>query len=354
MQMQKDSLGIRYFLNSAKEFTRDTFEDTDINELFTNITKGDFNTSSIKNRIINIFTKQALEISRIMIDILIVIIVHSILNAIIEDLGNNNVAKIAYFVQYIIIATLIVNVSSQIIDLTKDSIQDIVNFMNLLVPILTTLCLTTGSITTTTIIEPVLILIINIIGNFINNFLVPIVTIIIILSIISNLSDKVQIGKLSKFFKSSVIWILGIILTIFVGVLSLEGTLGSSVDGLTSKTAKAAISNFIPVVGKILSDSVDTVIGSANILKNTVGIIGVIVILSIVILPLIKILILWVYFKLTSAITGIIADKKITNLIEEISDGYKILLAILSSVSVMFIVGITLVLKITNSVLMYK
>ena len=48
------------------------------------------------------------------------------------------------------------------------------------------------------------------------------------------------------------------------------------------------------------------------------------------------------------------ADKKITKLIEEISDGYKILLGILASVSVMFIIGITLVLKITNSVLMYK
>ena len=130
--MQKDSLGIRDFLNSAKEYTTETFKDTDINELFTNITKGNFNTSSIKNKIINIFTKEALEISKIMIDILIVIIVHSILNAIIEDLGNNNVAKIAYFVQYLIIATLIVNVSRQIIDLTKESIENIVNFMNLL------------------------------------------------------------------------------------------------------------------------------------------------------------------------------------------------------------------------------
>ena len=49
-------------------------------------------------------------------------------------------------------------------------------------------------------------------------------------------------------------------LTIFVGLLSLEGTLSSSVDGLTAKTAKVAISNFIPVVGKVLGDSIDTVL----------------------------------------------------------------------------------------------
>lgn len=52
-----------------------------------------------------------------------------------------------------------------------------------------------------------------------------------------------------------------------MGVLSIEGTLGSSVDGITAKTAKAAISSFIPVVGKVLGDAVDTVIGCSAILK---------------------------------------------------------------------------------------
>jgi len=50
------------------------------------------------------------------------------------------------------------------------------------------------------------------------------------------------------------------VLTLFVGVLSLEGTLSSSVDGITAKTTKAAVSNFIPIVGKILGDAVDTVL----------------------------------------------------------------------------------------------
>ncbi|MGN1299194.1 MAG: stage III sporulation protein AE [Candidatus Scatovivens sp.] len=354
IENEKKSLGITDFLNSAREYTNKTFEDINIDDLFSDLIKGKFSTSSIRTKIFKIFSNELLETSIIMLDILIVIIIHSILNAIIEDLGNSNVAKIAYFIQYLIIATLIIKASKNIILLTTESIKNINNFMNLLVPLLITLSITTGAITTANLIQPILLLVINISSNFITNFILPFVTVTIVLAIISNISEKVQIGKLSKFFKSSVIWILGIILTIFVGVLSLEGTLGSSVDGLTTKTAKAAVSNLIPVVGKILGDSVDTVIGCANILKNTVGLIGVIVILAIVINPLIKIVILWFYFKITSAICEIIADKKITNLIEQISDGYKILLGVLSSVCVMFIIGITLVLKITNSSLMYK
>ena len=143
-------------------------------------------------------------------------------------------------------------------------------------------------------------------------------------------------------------------LTIFVTSLSLEGTLTSSVDGVTAKTAKAAVSDFIPIVGKIMGDTVDSVIGCGNILKNSVGIVGVIIILGIVFVPIIKVSIFWISFKLTSAVSEVIADARIVKLIEELADSYKIILAILFSVSIMFIIGITIVIKMTNSVIMYR
>lgn len=86
--------------------------------------------------------------------------------------------------------------------------------------------------------------------NIIQAFVIPLVLILTSLVIISKISDKVQINKLSKFLKSGIVGFLGIILTIFVGVVSLEGTLSSSVDGITAKTTKAVVSSAIPVVGK--------------------------------------------------------------------------------------------------------
>lgn len=224
----------------------------------------------------------------------------------------------------------------------------------MLTPIFVSLLIMTGNFITTNVMQPLLLFAINFIGNFTNVFLIPMLLISITLSIISNVSDKIQINKLSKFFNSSIIWILGIILTIFTSMLSIEGTLSSSVDGLTSKTAKAAISNFIPVVGKIMGDTVETVLGCTNILKNSVGIIGVIIIIGISLAPIIKISILWLSFNITSSICEIIADEKIVKLLSNIADSYKILLAILISVSIMFIIGITIVIKITNSSLMYR
>ena len=98
-----------------------------------------------------------------------------------------------------------------------------------------------------------------------------------------------------------------------------------------------------------MGDTVDSVIGCANILKNSVGIIGIIIIIGIVFVPIIKVLALWLTFKITASAAEIISDTKIVNLLDKVADSYKVLLAILFSVSIMFIVGLSIVLKITNS-----
>lgn len=354
IESQSNLLGISDFLNQANKYTEGNFPDLNISKIFNDSISGNigniFNAFGITNFLSN-------EISfaiEIMIDVIIIIIINSIFKAIIENLGNSNSAQITYFIQYLVIVTLVINTFVSILELTRESINSIVNFMQALIPLLITLMLSTGSLVTSSVVEPVLLVMINIVGNFINTFLIPLLLISISISIVSNFSDKVQIDKLSKFLKSSIVWILGILLTIFTSTLSLQGTLTSSVDGMTAKTAKAAVSNFIPVVGKILGDTVDSVIGCGNILKNSVGIIGVIVIIGIVFVPVVKIVILWLSFKLTSAVCEVVADNKIVKLIDNIADSYKILLGILIAVSVMFIIGITLVIKMTNSALMYR
>lgn len=243
---------------------------------------------------------------------------------------------------------------ADIIKLIKDTIQNLVGFSHTLIPILITLMMTTGNITSASVVQPILLFLITFIGNIITTILLPLTLIGTALSIISKISDRVQIGKLSKYFKSTTVWILGVTLTLFVGVLSLEGTLSSSVDGITAKTAKVAVSNFIPVVGKILGDAVDTVIGCSNILKNAVGIVGVIIVIGICIVPIIKLTILMATYYLVSAVCEPIADEKIISLLSQIGDTFKILLAMLSAISVMLIIGITLVIKISNSGLMYR
>ena len=286
--------------------------------------------------------------------ILAIIIIHSILKSISESLENDNISKLIYYVQYIAIITVIMSNFSDIITLVKDTTTNLIGFMNTLIPVLISLMLYTGSITTTSILEPIILFMINFIGNLIQDILMPIILIITSISIISKISDRVQIDKISKFLKSSTIWFLGIVLTIFVGVVSLEGTLASSVDGITAKTAKAIVSSAVPIVGKILGDVVDSVLGCGLILKNAVGFVGVIVIIGICIMPILKLTVLTFSYKLVASISEVIADSKIVKLLDEIGDIFKILLAILVTVTFMVIIGTTLLVKMSNTGMMFR
>jgi len=281
-------------------------------------------------------------------------VIHSILKSISEGLENKSISQVAYYVQYILIVTLIMSNFADIINMVKDSINNLVGFCNTLIPILITLIMTTGSVISANLLQPILLFIITFIGNLITNVILPIVLVSTALGIVSKIATHVQLDRLTKFFNSSVVWILGVVLTLFVSLLSIEGSLSSSVDGITAKTTKAAVSSFIPVVGKILGDAVDTVIGCASILKNAVGIVGIVVIIGICITPIIKLALLMGTYYIGAALCQPIADEKIVKLLEQMGDTFKVLLAILCSVSVLFIVGTTLVMKISNSGLMYR
>lgn len=286
--------------------------------------------------------------------ILAIIVIHSILKSISESLENDNISKLIYYAQYILIVTIIMSNFSEIVKLVQNTTINLVAFMNMLVPLLITLMMYTGSIATSGLIEPIILFMINFVGNLIQSVIIPLVLIFTSLVVISKLTDKVKIDKLSKFLKSGIVWVLTIILTIFVGIVSLEGTLSSSVDGITAKTTKAVVSSAIPVVGKILGDAVDTVLGCGIILKNAVGLVGVIIVIGICIMPIIKLAFLTLTYKLLAVVTQAIADEKITSLLEQIGDIFKIFLGILSSISFMLIIGTALVLKISNSGMMYR
>ncbi len=354
METTQDKFNISEFINEAEKYTGDLLGDMDLNDMLNEAIKGNIDNKTIYQKILKLLGSEVNSSLKILISVLVIIVIHGILKSVTDNLENNDISKIIYFVQYILIVTLIMANFTEIVKLVQDTASDLVGFINLLLPLLLTLMVYTGSIATSTILQPIILFTINFIGNIIQSMLIPIMMIIVVFAIISKISDRVQIDKISKFLKSSVVWFLGIVLTVFVGIVSLEGTLSSSVDGITAKTAKAAVSSVIPVVGKVLGDVVDSVLGCGVILKNAVGTIGVIIIIGICILPIIKIGTLSIIYSLASAVVQPIADGKIVKLLDEMSGVFKILLAILCTLSVLLIIGVTLVIKISNSGMMYR
>ena len=349
---EMETLNLSSFVKEGEKYTKDIFKDLDLNELMTSAISGKIDNKFIYSSILNLLGKEILSSVKLISGILVIIVIHSVLKSIIESLGSEATSNVAYYVEYILIVTLIMSNFSNLIMFVENSIMNMVGFVNSLVPILLALIISTGSYATPGIIQPVLLFSIVFIGNTINIVIIPIVVISTVMGIISNISDRTEISKLSKFFSSTTLWALGIITTVIVSVLSLEGSLASTIDGVTIKGLKAATSGLIPVVGKTLGDSISTVLGCTSIIKNAVGIIGIIIIIGICAMPIIRLTVLTLLYSFTAAICQPIADKHIVNVIEQMADSFKFILGVMFFVAVLFIVGIAITLKISNSTLM--
>ena len=351
---QQQTFGIQSFIENSKEYTGEFFKDIDIEDILNSAIRGEIDNSTIYKKILHLLGTEVQVGIKSLVSILVIIIIHSILKSISESLENDGISKLIYYVQYIAIVTVIMTNFSDVIQMVKTTTDNLVGFINTLIPVLISLMLYTGSIATSSILEPIVLFLINFIGNMIQNILIPVILLVTSISIISKISDKVQVEKIAKFLKSSTTFFLGLALTIFVGVVSLEGTLSSSIDGITAKTAKTIVSTAVPVVGKILGDVVDSVLGCGVILKNAVGFLGVIIIIGICILPILKISILTISYKLLASISEVVADSKIVSLLDQVADIFKILLGILVAVSFMVMIGATLLVKMSNSGMMFR
>lgn len=250
IEQQQEEFKIQDFIEESKKYSKEFFGDMDIGEVLNNAIKGEVDNKSIIERIFNLFGSEIGNISKSLVSILVIIIIHSILKSVSESLENETIGKIIYYVQYILIITIIMGNFSEIVKLVQETANNLVGFMNILIPLLMALMIYTGSITTSTVLEPIILFITNFIGNMIQNIIIPLILVTASLIIISKISDKIQVEKLAKFLKSGIVWFLGIVLTIFVGIVSLEGTMSSSVDGITAKATKAVVSSAVPVVRK--------------------------------------------------------------------------------------------------------
>ena len=153
---QQEEFKIQDFIKNAEKFTGEFFEDIDINEILNDAIKGEVDNSTLLKKILNILGKEVTTNIKSLVSILAIILIHSILKSISESLENNNISKLIYYVQYILIVTVIMSNFTDIIKLVQDTTGNLIGFMNTLVPLLITLMMYTGSITTSSVVEPII------------------------------------------------------------------------------------------------------------------------------------------------------------------------------------------------------
>jgi stage III sporulation protein AE len=229
-----------------------------------------------------------------------------------------------------------------------DAINSMIHFMIALLPLLLALLASIGSIASSALFHPLIIFLVNTSGILVNQFVLPLLFFSAVLGMVSTLSDQYKVSKLADFFRNIAVGLLGIFMTVFLGVISVQGASTAATDGLTIRTAKFIAGNFIPVVGKMFTDATDTVMSASILLKNTVGVTGLGILFMICVFPLLKVLSLGIIFNLSAAILQPLGGGPIIECLSIIGKAVMYVFAALALVSLMFFLAVTLMVAASN------
>ena len=168
------------------------------------------------------------------------------------------------------------------------------------------------------------------------------ITIAFAILIINNLSQSIKLKKLSSFIKNVNIVTIGAIFTIYLGLVSIQGMYVTSFDKFSVKTAKFAIGNFIPVVGGFVSDSMDILLSSSQLIKNVFGGIGLVLLIGICLIPIIKVLSVVTVYKVAAIVVEPVGEEGISSFLNDVANLMVIMLACIIAITIMFFVTIAI------------
>ncbi|MEH7120548.1 stage III sporulation protein AE [Neobacillus vireti] len=266
----------------------------------------------------------------------------------------STISKVAYAIIYMVLVILALNSFHIAISYTNEAIGTMISFVLALIPILLALIAASGGIVSAAFFHPVILFLMNSSGLIMQYIILPLLFLATLLSIVSTMSEQYKVSQLAALLRNWSIGLMGLFLTVFLGVISVQGASAAVTDGVAIRTAKFVTGNFIPVIGRMFTDATDTVVSASVLLKNTVGIAGVAILLIIVAFPALKILMISFIYKFAAAILQPLGGGPVIKCLDIISKSVIYVFAALAIVSLMFFLSITVIVAAGNLTMMVR
>lgn len=335
------------FENSFSGFTYEG----GITQLFKDILSGEYNGgfADTFNLIINMLGVSLKGFLPLLVTLIAIAVVFSIVSGLTSGFMSNSTTEIIHFVCY---SAMIVILMTEVTFLITSSVKTIKNmsaFMEVIFPIMLTLVTALGGIATTATYSPMMTVLSVGVAKIISNIVLPCFIATMALSIVGFISKDIKLNKLTKSFKSAGEIIIGVVFGLFTTFVTTNGISGAITDNISIKSAKFAIASYVPILGGYLSEGLDLAVASVMLVKNAIGVGGVIFMLSIVLAPVVKILIFSLGLKLVAGIIEPIGNKRMSEIIYVISKNLTLLVVAILGMAFMFFIMIILIMLTCNA-----
>jgi stage III sporulation protein AE len=308
-------------------------------------TKGlSFNWQTISNKFISYLFKEIATNIHLLGKLLFLAVLCALLQNLQNSFEQSAISLLAYSVCFIFLSVIALSAFYQGLTLARETVSNMVGFMEALLPLLLSLLAGVGALTSAALLTPLMLLVVSVTSVVVKDIILPLLFLTAILECVNYLSGSYKLSNLTGVLKQAGMMTLGLVLVVFIGIVSIQGVAGSVADGLTLRTAKYATATFIPVVGKMFADTVELVMGASLLLKNAVGIFGVLAIALICALPLIKLISLIVVIKIAGALIQPMGDEKMAKCLDAMGNNLLLVFGALLTVALMFFLVVTMII----------
>ncbi len=286
------------------------------------------------------FTSVLLDQLRSAVPLVAGILVISLLSGLIQNIGasylSKNIQSVAFTAIYVAVAMLLVYCINSVMDTSVNLIFDLSSLVGNIMPIAFVLLSLSGGVITQGILGTTLVFFIGIVTDLINNIIIPLSMFGFTLGIIGQFNKSIDISYFTAFIKKGCGYALGICFVLFSIIIKAQGVATVSLDGLLADTVKFT-ANRIPLIGKFLTDSAETVSAFVILIKNAFGFVAVILIFAVMLMPIIKILAAYFAVRISSIITQPFVDRRISRLLDTSASYLFFIGACTTAAGIMFI-----------------
>ncbi len=238
--------------------------------------------------------------------------------------------------------------------LTREAVAGMADLMQSLFPLLLTLLAAVGGTAGAAFFQPAVVAACGTMTELVRSVSLPLALGAGSMSILSRLSPRMRISRLCALLKTGASWTLGVGFTVFISVIALQSLGAAAADGVSIRAAKYAVDRFVPVVGGMVADTMDTLVGASLLIKNALGLTGLMLLLAVGAAPMLQTLASAMAYRACAALLEPLSDDRASGCIQDFSDILMLLFVIQLSVGAMFLLLVAQMLVVGNLTVMLR
>lgn len=286
------------------------------------------------------FQAQLAGMKNILIWLLILGILSSLMHHFVEIFDRHQVADISFYFMYLLFSAILLGSFSQAAQVAEETMENVILFVKLLVPAyLISVGVAAGSVTAGASYQ-IMLLVIYGVEHILLSVLLPLIYSFVMLSMLNGIWAEEKLTLLIELLEKVVGWVLRAAIGVVTGISLFQTLITPLVDSVKSSTLQKVLAS-LPGVGNLADGAVELVLGSAMVLKNSIGVILLLLLLALCAAPLVKIAMIAFILKCAAAFMEIVSDKRITACANRTGDGGFLLLRTAGTAMFLFLIAIS-------------